>query len=117
MTILAIAFGGFIGAVMRFAIGSFIKSRLQSRFPWATLMVNLLGAFLLGILLGAGVEGTSYAFFGIGFLGAFTTYSTFMVEALSLRKAGYKRESLLYLAISYSAGLVAAFLGLVLGIL
>lgn len=117
MTVLAIASGGFIGAVLRFAIGNFIKSRLKSRFPWATLMVNISGAFLLGVLLGAGVEGTSYAFFGIGFLGAFTTYSTFMVEALSLRKTGYKRESLIYLAISYLGGLLAAFLGLVLGVL
>ncbi|WP_409250949.1 fluoride efflux transporter FluC [Bacillus sp. SCS-153A] len=115
MTILAIAAGGFLGAVMRFAVGNLIKNRTHSNFPWATLLVNITGAFFLGILLGMEVAGTMYALFGIGFLGAFTTYSTFMVEALTLRKTGDGRKALIYLASSYAVGLLAAFAGLLAG--
>jgi fluoride exporter len=115
MTLLAIAAGGFIGAVLRFAIGNFIKLKMKSNFPFSTLAVNLSGAFLLGIILGMGAEGVLYAFFGIGFLGAFTTYSTFMVEAVNLKKTGNGRKAILYLALSYAVGLLAAFLGLVCG--
>ncbi|MGD6967070.1 fluoride efflux transporter FluC [Rossellomorea vietnamensis] len=116
MIIMAIAAGGFFGAVSRFVIGNAVKSRFHSSFPLGTLSVNVAGAFLLGMLLGLGIEGGPYAFFGIGFLGAFTTYSTFMVEAWRLEISGERRKAVLYLVWSYAGGLSSAFLGLAAGI-
>ncbi|WP_240628520.1 fluoride efflux transporter FluC [Bacillus salacetis] len=115
MIILAIACGGFIGAIARYAAGNFIKRKLNPGFPFSTLIVNLAGAFLLGVLLGRGIEGLAYAFFGVGFLGAFTTYSTFMVEAVNLKRKVNGRNAILYLAFSYTGGLMTAFLGLIMG--
>ncbi|MGF2616615.1 CrcB family protein [Rossellomorea vietnamensis] len=112
MILLAIAAGGFLGAVSRFAISSVIKRRFRQSLPLGTLTVNWAGAFLLGVLLGLEIEGRAYAFLGIGFLGAFTTYSTFMVEALTLGISGERRRAIYYLALSYAGGLAAVFLGL-----
>ncbi|WP_421378710.1 fluoride efflux transporter FluC [Bacillus salacetis] len=118
MNLLAVACGGFIGAIARFAAGSYLKQKLNANnFPISTLVVNLTGAFLLGILLGQGMAGLTYAFFGVGFLGAFTTYSTFMVEALNLNRSGNGRDALLYLAVSYGGGMLTAFFGLMCGML
>lgn len=116
MILMAIAAGGFLGAVSRFVIGNTVKRRFPSSFPLGTLSVNVAGAFLLGMLLGLEIEGGAYAFFAIGFLGAFTTYSTFMVEAWRLEILGDRRKAVLYLAWSYAGGLSSAFLGLAAGI-
>lgn len=116
MILMAIAAGGFLGAVTRFAIGNAVKRRFPSNFPLGTLSVNVAGAFLLGMILGLGIEGGPYSFFGIGFLGAFTTYSTFMVEAWRLEISGDRRKAVLYLVCSYAGGLSSAFLGLAAGI-
>ncbi|MGM0845277.1 MAG: fluoride efflux transporter FluC [Bacillota bacterium] len=116
MILLAIAAGGFLGAASRFFIGTFIKRRFRTYLPLGTLSVNVTGAFLLGVILGMGIEGSAYAFLAIGFLGSFTTYSTLMVEAVSLEKNGERRRALHYLVLSYAVGLTAAFIGLVAGI-
>jgi fluoride exporter len=116
LILLAIASGGFVGAIARYTAGGLIKRKLNTKFPFSTLVVNLAGAFLLGMLIGRGVEGVRYAFFGVGFLGAFTTYSTFMVEVLNLKRAGEGKNAFLYLAFSYFGGLMTAFLGLVIEI-
>lgn len=108
-----IAFGGFWGAISRFMI----TKKLQSSqiFPIGTLTVNLLGVFLLGILFGLQIKGNLYALFGVGFLGAFTTFSTFKLESEQLRRNNRKMYFYSNLAISYLFGLGIAFLGMKVG--
>ena len=76
---LLVAMGGAIGAVLRFYISETLPSEA---FPWATLSVNLVGSFLLGVVMAATVSNvlgeTQALFLGIGVLGAFTTMSTFL---------------------------------------
>ncbi|WP_456274473.1 fluoride efflux transporter CrcB [Bacillus sp. AK031] len=115
MTLAWIAVGGFIGAIFRFLIANTVKSNYHPVFPLATMIVNLTGAFLLGLLIGLGLNGNVYAFTAIGFLGAFTTFSTFKVETLKLFKTGKKIKALQYLAGSYAGGLIAAYCGLIIG--
>lgn len=80
--------GGAIGAVLRY----WVSVRLESdRFPWATLSVNVLGSFALGLLVFAGAGETTMQLLGIGVCGAFTTFSTFSVETVRLWERGDRR--------------------------
>jgi CrcB protein len=90
---------GALGAYARFRVGA----ALNRGFPWGTFAVNVSGALALGVLTGAGVHGDALLICGTGFLGAYTTFSTWMVET---RSAG-----LAYLVTSMAAGLAAAALG------
>ena len=85
-------------------------------FPWATLMVNLLGCFLIGLLWGVfsknGNEGSNWALFlTVGFCGGFTTFSTFSKEALVMLQSGNVWGFAGYVAISVIAGIALVALG------
>lgn len=83
---LLVAAGGALGAVARFAVSTWLP---RIEFPWHTLLVNLLGAFVLGALfLESGMEHTPRLLWAVGFLGAFTTLSTFGVETIALWREG-----------------------------
>lgn len=69
---------------------------------------------MLGILVGKGLEGLLYYLFGIGFMGAFTTFSTFQLEAYQLKEKGNHKLSYIYLILSYGGGIVLAYLGLLI---
>ncbi len=90
--LLAVAFGGSIGAVLRFLIYELIETRFHSDFPWATLTVNLVGSLVIGFLWG--YFGRIYVSPGmrllifVGILGSFTTFSTFAFDNFSLIKNG-----------------------------
>jgi CrcB protein len=90
--LLAVAFGGSIGAVMRFLFYEIIENRFHSDFPWATLTVNLLGSLVIGFLWGYFARtyvspGMRLLIF-VGILGSFTTFSTFAFDNFSLIKSG-----------------------------
>lgn len=90
--LLTVAFGGSIGAVLRFLVYELIDSKYHSDFPWATLTVNLLGALVIGFLWGYFARvyispGTRLLIF-VGILGSFTTFSTFAFDNFSLIKDG-----------------------------
>jgi CrcB protein len=72
---------GGLGAVARVVLGAAVDARADSPFPWGTLAVNVAGAFALGVLVGAGLGGDAYTLAATGFLGAFTTFSTWVVDA------------------------------------
>lgn len=110
MKLLLIAAGGFIGACCRL----FLSQRLNkdAGIPLGTMLANFLGCLLLGFLAGKVAGGNLYAFFGIGFTGALTTFSTFMLE---LVKAPSSQTRLKYLAASMAGGIVLVYFGLVLG--
>ena len=98
---------GGLGAVARVVLGAAVDARARSAFPWGTLAVNVSGAFALGALVGAGLGGDAYALAATGFLGAFTTFSTWVVDS---RLLGARLGSA-NLAASLALGLLAAWLG------
>ena len=84
MTGLLVVLGAAVGAPLRFALGHWLDGRL----PWGTILVNLVGSFLLGLLSGLALSGDQMALLGTGFCGALTTYSAFAVQThdLGLRR-------------------------------
>ncbi|NHM33208.1 fluoride efflux transporter CrcB [Neobacillus terrae] len=110
-----VAIGGFLGAMSRFGVSNFIKSTFPSVFPIATLTVNLLGSFLLGLCIGASLDNSWRLLLGTGFLGAFTTFSTFKLENIQLHSKRKWNIIIPYLIISYTFGILLAFLGIKLG--
>ncbi|EIJ78168.1 hypothetical protein PB1_11429 [Bacillus methanolicus PB1] len=112
--LLLVALGGFFGAVSRYFISRKLNGH-NSKIPFGTLTVNLLGSFLLGILIGKKLGEAVYALFGIGFMGAFTTFSTLKAETLQLFEQKKTIKAAFYLAITYIGGITAGFLGLLIG--
>lgn len=119
MTALAVALGGALGALARWGASSWIQTRAGLQFPWGTLGVNILGGFLLGVAYGVfehvTLSAATRSFVTLGFLGAFTTFSTFSYEAVLLLQRGDTGRALAYLGGSVVAGLLAVVLGLAVG--
>ncbi|MCH2648953.1 MAG: fluoride efflux transporter CrcB [Candidatus Poseidoniaceae archaeon] len=111
-----VALGGAIGAVLRFGIGNIIES---SEFPLSTIIVNVSGSFILGMLavmaINNGYSEELMLFFGTGLLGAFTTMSTFSLETLTLVKNDNYTLALVYACISFILCILFAFVGWELG--
>ena len=91
LVVVGVGLLGGVGAVARFLLDGAVASRAASAFPWGTLAVNLSGALALGILHGAGVSGDALRLFGTGLLGAYTTFSTWMLESHRLGEDGRLR--------------------------
>lgn len=92
-TILAIGSGGFIGAVLRAYLNGFISHRVPHELPFGTLGVNLIGSFIMGLLIAYFMYSTIFSvhvksFLSTGILGALTTYSTFAIESFLLFQGG-----------------------------
>jgi fluoride exporter len=115
VTLAAIAVVGGLGAMARFLLDGAVSSRLGRAFPFGTLAVNLTGAFALGALYGAAVGGDALRLAGVGFLGAYTTFSTWALEAHRLGEDGRTRLGLANLLVSLALGLACAWLGRELG--
>ena len=117
--ILVVAAGGLLGAPARYGVGQLLPPD-KDGFPWSTFLINVSGALLLGVLVELLRERFppnryARAFFGTGFLGAYTTFSTYMAETVLLAKDGYVARATAYLLGSLVAGLFAAWLGIVIG--
>lgn len=110
-----VAFLGGCGALARFGLTLLVADRLHPHLPVGTLAVNVSGAFLLGLLAGASVEGDARLLFGAGLLGAYTTFSTWMIETQRIGEAGKRRLALVNVGLSIALGLAAAALGHALG--
>jgi CrcB protein len=102
---------GAAGAYARFSVGAAIMARRPGAFPWGTFVVNLSGGFTLGVLTGAGVAGDALLVLGTGFLGGYTTFSTWMVEAQRLGEDGDFARLLLYLLGSMVCGVLVTGAG------
>ncbi|WP_127130562.1 fluoride efflux transporter CrcB [Georgenia sp. SYP-B2076] len=118
MTVLLVVLGAAVGAPLRYYTDRAVQARHDSVFPWGTLVVNVVGSFVLGVLVGgASAGGVSPAVLtaaGVGFCGALTTYSTFGYETVRLTEDGANLYALLNAALSVAAGLGAAAGGLTL---
>jgi len=117
-----VAVGGGFGALCRYTLGGWVQRRTVSLRPWGTTAVNLSGTFLLGVFVGylAGHShlATDLSPLTTGFLGGYTTFSTWMVETLSLSSEGGRvglRTGLMNLVIPTVAGLILAAAGYALG--
>jgi len=120
LTLLLIALGGTLGALARFLLSSTLQRLSGLSFPVGTLAVNLLGSFLIGLLIALSLhklplKTEARAFLITGFLGSFTTFSSFAYEALYLLLNGKYGKFLLYLLLTNALGLTAVFLGYRLG--
>ena len=106
-----IAVAGAAGALARYGVGSAIGVRA---FPWATLGVNVAGSFLLGVLLQVApgrIEDDVRIALGVGFLGAFTTFSTLSYETVAMLRDGRAATAALYVLASVVIGIGAAAIG------
>jgi CrcB protein len=111
----ALALGGALGSVARYLIGKRISGVSRSRIPLGTGLVNLTGAILLGLLTSLDFGGNLYALIGDGFLGAYTTFSTFMYEGFQLFQDREKLNALVYIAGTIILGVLGFLAGLTIG--
>lgn len=114
---LFVGFGGAAGAIARYALSSKISAASNYAFPLGTLVVNSLGAlafgFLIGLLNAKIVPESLRPLIGIGFLGAFTTFSTLSVETMQLLRSEHWKLGLLNLVLHVVIGLTLAVIGLI----
>ena len=115
LKLLAIAIGGSLGSVGRYFIYLLVDRVYNGMFPWATLLVNLVGAFLIGFLWGffdkMYISPGMRTFLFIGVLGSFTTFSTFAFDILSMTKDGEIKQMIFYVLASNILGVGLAFAG------
>ena len=117
MKLLLVAVGSGLGGVLRYLVPCWIGT--AKGFPWATLTVNVVGSFLIGLLSGLvsrhfGENGESVRLFAVvGFCGGFTTFSTFSNETFRMIEGSQWLSAAVYVGVSVLAGLAAVFLGYV----
>ena len=115
LSLLAVAAGAVLGALLRYLANVAAQHWLGPRFPWATLTVNVVGCFLAGVLLAWLLRGTvseaARLFWMVGFLGALTTFSAFSVETLALLQSGAASKALLNIALNVAGSLLAVTIG------
>jgi len=117
MTYLAVACGGAIGAMSRYWVYNAFLKASESKFPWATLTVNIAGSFLIGIAFVLITERSEVGpemrgLVTVGFLGAFTTFSTFSMDTIGLLEQGQISSAITYVLSSVLVCIIATGLGL-----
>jgi fluoride exporter len=120
VTYALVAIFGAAGAVSRYALDGWVSDLTHGQFPWGTFVVNLLGAFALGIVVALTTERLILSSdwrvaLGIGYLGAFTTFSTYAYETVKLAEDGAVGLALFNSVGMLALGLIAAVLGLAVG--
>ncbi len=115
-----VGLGGFLGANARYLLGGFVADRWGTIFPWATFVINISGSFVLGFFLGFAqdrpwVHPTWRLLFAVGFIGAYTTFSTFTYESIRLIQDGEFLLATANMVGSVIAGGTAAITGIALG--
>jgi CrcB protein len=115
--IMAVALGSALGGTARFLIQTVVKNRQAGLFPWATWSINIIGAFLIGLLFSYFMrdrtEQSSLAIFLMtGVCGGFTTFSAFSLENMDLIRNGHVSTALIYILSSVGLGLLATYTGM-----
>jgi len=118
---ISVALGSVLGAVARYFVSGFVARRAGETFPYGTLLINVSGAFVIGIFGDLAQDNASlfaepdpWLFAVTGFLGAYTTVSSFSLQTLSLARDGEGTRAALYIVLSVALSLMAAWLGFVL---
>lgn len=117
---LMVGIGGFLGAIARFWVGGFISARIGTRFPYGTFVINCTGSFLIGFMITLLAERTHWSpnwryLIPVGFIGAYTTFSTFEYETFRVMQEGELSMALLNIFLSVLVGFVAVWLGVIAG--
>ena len=115
--LLAIAFGGAVGSLARYAVASMVQSAAWPGFPWGIFVVNITGGFVMGVIVELGALKLNYtpelrAFLTVGILGGYTTFSTFSLDSVLLIERGQYASAAAYMAGSAILSVVALFAGL-----
>ncbi len=114
-----IGIGGFVGAVARYSLGAYIGGRYGVRFPLGTFIINMSGCFLIGLIMTLLARTTASAYWRylipIGFIGAYTTFSTFEYETLRAIQDGQLTTGLLNVGLSLTIGFIAVWAGAAIG--
>jgi CrcB protein len=115
-----VGLGGFAGAIARFWLGEYIGNRMGTRFPYGTFAINISGSFLIGLVVTVLAERTHWNMswrylIPIGFIGAYTTFSTFELEAFESMRDGQILIAFLNVALSAVIGFIAVWLGVITG--
>lgn len=112
--------GAGVGGALRYVLGGWMAERWGTSFPWHTFVINVGGAFLLGVLMAVTVErgmlsSSARLFLGVGVLGGFTTFSTLSYESIALVEQGLFAQGIFNMFGSAVLGMVAAVVGLFVG--
>lgn len=114
-SIFVVGIGGFFGSILRYLISYYVNISSQSIFPFGTFIVNVVGSFLIGMIiahsLGENLTQQMRLLLATGFCGGFTTFSSFSYEFFSLLQNEYTGYAFLYAAASFVLGLLCVWLG------
>jgi fluoride exporter len=117
--LLMIGLGGVVGTYARYQLAGWVYARTGTAFPWGTLAVNMAGSFALGLVLplleAPDASLALRSLVTVGFLGAFTTFSSFAYEAVMLMQEGRRSRTVAYVASSLVLGLLCIAVGLMIG--
>jgi CrcB protein len=116
LDVIFVAVGGAAGAATRYLVERTVSQRIHAPFPYGVLIANVVGSFILGVLLGTGT-GVWLVLVGVGFCGALTTYSTFAADTVRLAAGGRVPVAVANIVVSMTAGLGAVGAGLAVGAL
>ena len=106
-----IGLGAGVGSVLRYEIGRRMSLKNNKLTFWGTFAINLTGAFFLGIVVELSIDGLWWSLLADGFLGGFTTFSTFMVEGVHLIRGNQKANAMVYFTATVVLGIGAFLLG------
>ncbi|MEM8541408.1 MAG: fluoride efflux transporter CrcB [Pseudomonadota bacterium] len=118
LSFILVGIGGAFGAMARHSVGLFAMRNLGTGFPYGTIIVNILGSFLMGLLIAwlarriGGSSNELRLFLATGFLGGFTTFSAFSLDTITLYERGDFGQTALYVTISVFASIFALLAGL-----
>jgi CrcB protein len=117
---LMVGIGGCLGSILRFWLGSYIGNKMGTRFPYGTFVINITGSFLIGLVFALLTVKTEWSpnwryLIPIGFIGGYTTFSSFEFETLRSMQDGQIGLGLLYVAASVVVGFVAVWGGMIAG--
>jgi fluoride exporter len=115
-----VGLGGFLGSILRFWLGGYISNRMGARFPYGTFVINITGSFLIGLVVTLLAERTHWSpnlryLIPIGFIGGYTTFSTFELETFQSFRDGELLAAFLNVILSVGVGFIAVWLGVIAG--
>ncbi|BAH05337.1 hypothetical protein CKR_0286 [Clostridium kluyveri NBRC 12016] len=115
MNFVFVGIGGAFGSLARYQLGKVISQKSATTFPVGTFIINITGAILLGMVSSLNISKNMYLLLGDGFLGAYTTFSTFMYEGFNLFQENEKLNAFIYILGSLILGIIGYILGFWLG--
>lgn len=119
MTLIYVALGGAVGAVLRYLTGAWMLHRFGATFPYGTMTVNIVGSLLMGLVMGYVLHHHAHKellhpLLAVGLLGGFTTFSAFSFDVMAMMQRGEMMSIALYLFASVAGGIAAVMLGMIL---